>query len=132
MSAAAASGRWLDRVADGRPEHRSTIRRLDGVFGAIAWWAMHLAAMYWLTPRTCELGSHWPLHVVTAILVALCARAWLSAVQVLRAARAADPATDPTARRDLYLGWMGVLFSLFFGAVTAFEWIPSLILDGCW
>jgi hypothetical protein len=113
-------------------ENRTIPRRLDAIFGGPVWWAVHLGGTYWLIPRTCELGTNWPIHVLTVAMVALCARAGLSALQVLTAARAAGSQDDVTVRRDIYLGWLGLLFSIFFGAVTAFEWIPILFLSPCY
>jgi hypothetical protein len=129
VSAAGAS--HLERVADGRAAHRTALRRFDAVFGGPIWWAGHLAAMYWLVPRVCQLGSGWPLHLVTLIFAALCARAGLSALQILRAGRAAGADHDLTADRDVYLGWLGLLLASIFGAVTVLEWVPSLVLDAC-
>lgn len=112
--------------------HRGAIRRADAAFGGIVWWACHLAATYWLIPRTCELGSTWPLHVVTAVLLALIGRAGLSGVQVLRAGRADHAAGLAEARGDVFVGWTGIALSIFFGAVTIAEWSPVLFLDPCW
>jgi hypothetical protein len=116
---------------EARQDHRTVVRRVDALLGGPVWWATHLGGTYWLIPRACEWGTEWPLHLLTVAMVALCGRAWLSAVQILRAARQADPATDPTARRDVYLGWLGILLSVFFGAVTLYEGVPSVILNPC-
>jgi hypothetical protein len=113
------------------PGHRTVIRRLDAVFGGPVWWAMHLAGMYWLVPRTCRWGNEWPMHTWTVLMALLCVRAGISSVQIMRAARLEDTATDTPARRDLYLGWLGLLFSIFFGAVVVFEGIPAAILNPC-
>jgi hypothetical protein len=40
---------------------------------------MYLAGSYWPVPRLCGLGTNWPLHVWTLLMVALCAHAALSA-----------------------------------------------------
>lgn len=111
--------------------HRTPVRRLDAVLGGPVWWAMHLAGKYWLVPRTCELGSNWPIHVWTVLMFALCVRAGISAAQILNAARA-DTSGTVAADRDRYLGWLGLLLSVFFGAVVLFEGIPALFLSGCW
>jgi hypothetical protein len=113
------------------PGHRTVIRRLDAVFGGPVWWATHLAGMYWLVPRACRWGTEWPMHAWTALMALLCVRAGISSVQLIRAARLEDTDADTPARRDLYLGWLGLLFSIFFGAVTVFEGIPAAILDPC-
>lgn len=107
-----------------------TFRRFDAIAGGVVWWACHLGASYWLVPRGCEWGTLWPTHVVTVILLALIGRAWLSSVQILRAGRAA--VDEPGAERDVWIGWTGMAFSIFFGAVTIAEWIPTLFLDPCW
>lgn len=114
--------------------HRGPIRRIDAVLGGPVWWAMHLAGMYWLVPRACELGSNWPLHVWTVVMAALCVRAGISSVQILRAARDARDGGDESvaADRDQYLGWLGLLLSIFFGAVVVFEGIPAAFLSSCW
>jgi hypothetical protein len=115
-----------------RQEHRTNVRRFDAVFGGPIWWGMHLGGSYWLVPRLCGLGTNWPLHVWTLLMVALCARAALSANQVGRAGHAALlSGGDPTAQRDVYLGWLGLFLSIFFGAVTLFEGLPAWFLDGC-
>lgn len=111
--------------------HRTPIRRLDAAFGGMVWWAMHLAGVYWMVPRTCEWGFNWPIHAWTVLMAGLCARAAITSVQILRAARA-DGSGTVAADRDLYLGWLGLLFSIFFGLVTVFEGIPAAFLSGCW
>jgi hypothetical protein len=113
-----------------RPERlRTPLRRLDAVLGGPVWWACHLGAMYWLVPRACVLGSVWPLHLASLVLVALCARAALSGVQLIRAGRAADGARG--AERDAYLGWLGLTLAVFFGSVVIAEGMPALFLDPC-
>jgi hypothetical protein len=116
-----------------RQEHRTNVRRFDAVFGGPIWWGMHLGGSYWLVPRLCGWATNWPLHGWTLLMVALCARAALSASQVGRAGHAAltaDP-TDHTARRDVYLGWLGFFFSIFFGVVTLVEGLPAWFQSGC-
>ncbi len=109
---------------------RGPLRRADAVLGGIVWWAVHLGLTYWLIPRTCTWGTTWPLHALTILLLALIARAGLSAVQLRRAAIAAPDATG--ANRDRFLGWTGLGLSIFFGAVTLIEWSPVLFIDPCW
>lgn len=111
--------------------HRTPIRRLDAVLGGPVWWAMHLGGMYWLVPRACQLGSNWPIHVLTVAMALLCVRAGISSMQILRAARE-DGSGTVAADRDLYLGWLGIVFSVFFGAAVVFEGIPAAFLSGCW
>lgn len=123
------SGRsWA--ITSGREEHRGPIRRFDAVSGGLIWWATHLGASYWLIPRTCELGDRWPLHVLTLVLLGLIARAWLSGLQIMRAGRAATD--EPGANRDVFIGWVGMLLSVFFAAVTIAEWVPVFFMNPCW
>jgi hypothetical protein len=117
-------------TASPSPQQAGPVRRADAVLGGIVWWACHLGATYWLVPRTCELGSTWPLHAITVVLLALIVRAGVSAVQLQRMGRAAG--ATPAARRDVFLGWLGLAFAVFFGAVTLAEWSPVLFLDPCW
>jgi hypothetical protein len=115
-----------------RQEHRTAVRRFDAIFGGPIWWGMHLAGSYWLVPRLCGLGTDWPWYAWTLLMVGLCGRAALSATQVGRAGHeAAQAGQDPTAGRDVYLGWLGLFLSLFFGAVTLFEGLPAWFQDGC-
>lgn len=111
--------------------HRTPLRRLDAVVGGPVWWATHLGATYWLIPRTCELGSHWPLHLVTVVTLALTVRAGVSGLQVLRAARSDGETGDPTVSRDVAVGWLGLLLATFFGAVIVAEGLPALFLSSC-
>ena len=113
------------------PAHRTPLRRLDAALGGPVWWAMALGGKYWMVPRTCEVGSNWPIWAWTLLMFALCVRAGLSSAQILNAARA-DTSGTVAADRDRYLGWLGLLLSTFFGAVILFEGIPSLFLSGCW
>lgn len=114
----------------GRQEHRGPFRRLDAVLGGPVWWACHLGSAYWLIPRMCEANATWPYHLVTIALLVLVGRAWLSGWQLLRAGR--DAADEPGASRDIFIGWTGVAFSLFFGAVIIAEWVPVLFISPCW
>lgn len=115
---------------DGRPEHRGPLRRIDAVLGPPVWWACHLGVSYWLVPRACRWGTEWPLHALTMVLLLLIARALLSGVQLIRSGQAHED--HPGARRDIFIGWVGVAFAVLFGAVTLAEWIPALFLDPCW
>ena len=121
----------MTTVVDASQDHRGPIRRFDAVAGGPIWWACHLGASYWLIPRTCRWAQEWPLHLVTVVFVALIGRALLSGVQVLRAARAA-PEHDPARSRDIFIGCVGIAFSVLFGAVTLAEWFPVLNLSPCW
>jgi hypothetical protein len=116
-----------------RQDHRTAVRRFDAVFGGPIWWGMHLGGSYWLVPRLCGWGTNWPLHAWTLLMVALCARAGLSAVQVGRAGHASLTSASPdgAAQRDVYLGWLGLFLSTFFGAVTLFEGLPAWFQSGC-
>lgn len=107
---------------------RATVRRIDAVFGGPVWWGTHLGITYWLVPRACAWGAEWPLHLATVVLVALCARAGLSGVQVWRAAAGAD---DPAAGRDVFLGRFGLALAVFFGAVTLAEGVPAMVMGPC-
>ena len=120
----------MSALIDGRSEHRSPLRRIDAVFGPPVWWACHLGVSYWLVPRACRWGTAWPLHALTVVLLLLIARAMLSGVQLLQAGKAGGD--QPGAARDIFIGWIGVVFALFFGAVTIAEWIPALYLNPCW
>lgn len=117
-------------LTTGRHNHRGPFRRFDAIAGGILWWACHLGISYWFVPRACRWGTMWPTHLATVILLVLIGRAWLSGLQLLRAGRVA--ADEPGAERDVYIGWTGIAFSLFFGAVTIAEWVPTLFLDPCW
>lgn len=114
-----------------REDHRTNLRRIDTFFGGPVWWGTHLGGTYWLVPRACAWGTDLPLHLLTAAMVLLCGRAWLSGVQLLRGARLADPAVDRTAQRDVFIGWTGILLSILFGVVTLYEGVPSWFLDAC-
>lgn len=120
----------MNAVLGPDPAHRTPLRRLDAALGGPVWWAAHLGGLYWLVPRVCELGSNWPMHVWTVAMAALCGRAAVSSVQILRAARLDDTGAV-AADRDRYLGWLGILFSVFFGAVVVVEGIPAAFLSGC-
>lgn len=115
-----------------RANARRGLYRVDALLGGIVWWAAHLGVSYWLIPRTCLLGSTWPLHALTAVLVALIVRAGWSGAWLIRAGRAELDAGVPEGRRDLWIGWIGLALSIFFGVVTVAEWVPALYLDPCW
>jgi hypothetical protein len=112
-----------------RQEHRTNLRRIDAVLGGPVWWATHLGLTYYLVPRACTpLGSVWPLHAATVVLVLLCARAALSAIQIGRAAR---EESGEEARRDNYLSWLGLALAIFFGAVILAEGTPAFFQSPC-
>lgn len=117
-------------VTNVRHDHRHPVRRFDALFGGIIWWAVHLGGSYWLIPRMCTIGSTWPIHVHTVVMVALIVRAGLSSVQIARAGR--QQAGSRGAHRDMWVGWVGLALSIFFGAVTVAEWVPVLFIDPCW
>lgn len=114
-----------------REDHRTPVRRIDAVIGGPVWWAVHLGGTYWLIPRVCAWQVDWPLHLLTVLMLALTARAWLSGVQVLRAARLTDPDVDTTARRDIFIGWTGIMLAILFGVVILYEGVPAIFLDAC-
>lgn len=119
----------MTALAKGQQHHRGNIRRFDAIFGGPIWWAFHLGGSYWLIPRACVWGSLWPLHVWTIAMLLLIGRALLSGFQILRAGQVAGDV--PGASRDVFIGWLGIFFSLFFGAVTIAEWVPALTIDPC-
>lgn len=112
-----------------RVDHRHPARRIDAIAGPVVWWAMHLGGSYWLVPRMCEYTGTWPKHALTAAMLLLTFRAGLSAVQLGRAARRQPDSIG--ASRDQWLGWTGLAMAIFFGAVTAAEWLPVLYVDPC-
>lgn len=71
------------------------------------------------------------MHLATIVFAVLIGRALLSGTQLLRAARAA-PHDDAARMRDVFIGWFGIALSVFFGAVTIAEWVPTLNLSPCW
>lgn len=111
---------------------RTALLRIDAMVGGLVWWACHLGATYWLIPRMCSIGSAWPVHLVTVLLVGLVVRAGWSATRLVRAGRADLQAGASDARRDVFLGWNGLALSIFFGAVIVAQWSPVLWLDPCW
>jgi hypothetical protein len=113
-----------------KDDHRHAVRRTDALLGGIVWWACHLGGSYWLIPRMCEMGATWPVHLLTVAMVALIVRAGLSSVQLERAAKAEPESYGAT--RDVWLGWVGLSLSIFFGWVTVAEWVPVLFLDPCY
>lgn len=112
-----------------RPAGLEVLLQIHTVLGGPLSWAAHFGVMYWLAPRACLWGVTWPMHGVTAVVVAAIAHALVLGVRKLRLARGI---TDRRlASRELFLGWVGSAFSVFFLVLTVAEWLPALYLDPC-
>ena len=112
-----------------RPTGFQVLLDVHTVLGGPIGWAVHFGVMYWLAPRACLWGASWPMHGVTALLVAAIAHALWLGVRKVRHARHIDDRR--LASRELFLGWVGSAFSVFFLALTIAEWFPVLYLDPC-
>lgn len=95
------------------------------------WWATHLGLTYLVVPQTCDLGLAWTLHLLTAVTALGCLSGWWVSRGVIRCANGFRE-VDPYARRDAYLGWIGVFLCLLFLAVVLMEGTPAFFLSPCW
>ncbi len=107
------------------------LRLIVALWSGPHWWATHLGLTYLVVPETCEYGLEWTLHLITVGTALGCAVGWWVSRGVVRRA-AAHRDVDRYARRDAYLGWIGVFMSVFFLAVTLMEGVPALFLSPCW
>jgi hypothetical protein len=107
------------------------LRLLVVLWSGPHWWATHLGLTYLVVPETCELGLEWTLHVITAGTALGCLVGWWVSRGVIRRAGGFRE-VDRHARRDAYLGWIGVFLGLFFLAVTLMEGVPAFFLSPCW
>lgn len=97
---------------------------------AVHSWAVHLGLTYLVVPETCAAGAEWVLHTITLGTALGCGVGlWVAAALLRRANEVRD--RDRYARRDAYLGWVGVAMSAFFLAVTVVEGIPALFISPC-
>ena len=93
-------------------------------------WAVHLGLRYLVIPEVCQLDAVWILHLISVFCFTGAAvglhTAW-------RLRRHADPyrQSDRYARRDAYLGWIGIAKAVFFAAVILAEVTPALFIHPC-
>jgi hypothetical protein len=95
------------------PGARSLIRRFSvwyAVFGGVAAWTVHLLALASLVQWTVdEHTGEWPLHVITAVTVAVTLHAMFLSARMYRGARDADEESDTEAGQLHFLGMVGLL-----------------------
>jgi hypothetical protein len=100
------------------------------VFLSPASWGVHLGLTYLVIPEVCAADATWVLHLITVGTALGCA---LGAFVAWRLMQHAEPfrRTDRYARRDCYLGWVGLSMGIFFVLVTLAEGTPALFISPC-
>jgi hypothetical protein len=93
-------------------------------------WAAHLGLRYLVIPEVCALDAVWILHAISVVCFTTAGAGLFSA---WRLRRHADPhrLADRYARRDAYLGWIGVAKAVFFAMVILAEVVPALFIHPC-
>lgn len=127
-----------DRPAKAETERGSLVppgrTRLDALAvaaflaGPLAF-VVDLLGSYLLVPKVHASGSRAPVHVVTAIALAVLAAGAVSALRVLRApAAGARLLEESVAERSRFLALGGLLLCAFFLGVVAAELVPKVLL----
>lgn len=93
-------------------------------------WGAHLGLTYLIIPEVCAAGTTWILHTVTIVTALGCVAGAYAAWRLLQHAEPFRRA-DRYARRDLYLGWVGLSMGIFFALVTLAEGTPALFISPC-
>jgi hypothetical protein len=114
---------------------------LAALAGALAWSAQ-LGSSFPLARPMCELGSHWPLHAISAAMLLLTVVGIAVCWQRLRGERPAvldeaeakadvdaDPPSRREARRGVAIG--GLALNAFFALLIVATDLPGLILERC-
>ena len=94
-------------------------------------WALHLMIVYPLVPAACAMGSDWPLHLVSAITVALTVSGGLFSWGLLRQAKLLATSERRRAQRARFLAWSGVAFGIAYTVVVIAEWLPVFFHGAC-
>lgn len=101
---------------------------LGWVLGPAAW-AMHQVFGYALVPVCCDIGSRWPLHVLTAACLTLAAAGAVLAWGALR--RASTLCASRSAGRLRLLARVGLMLGAIAVAGILLEYTGSFAVDIC-
>lgn len=106
--------------------------QLFAYLGGMAAYALHLLASTALVPLACGMGTTWPLHLLSAAVLAVIALAGAVAWRLWRGAReGTDPVGGVLAHRRRFLGASGLMLNALAFAVVVFAEIPNHFLHPC-
>jgi hypothetical protein len=95
-------------------------------------WVVHIALLPPLVPYACDRGSLWPLHLATAVLLAVAALGVVAAHRARRQARADERGrTHDDTGRGATFATVGVVVSWLFTALIVAEHLPVFVIDAC-
>ena len=94
-------------------------------------WALHLMVVYPLVPVACEMGSAWPLHLVSVVTVALTMGGGLFSWWLLQKTKLVASPERRRAQRARFLAWSGVAFGIAYTVVVIVEWLPVFFQGAC-
>lgn len=89
-------------------------------------WMLHLAGGMGLVGISCQIGSVWPIHLLTVVTAVPTVLAGALGWHVLRTARSAR-----RAHGALLLGWLAIVFNAASLVLILAEAIPLFLLDAC-
>lgn len=104
------------------------------ILGAPVAWLLQLSTAWGFEEFFCRtgVGGRGAFLMIAALLTILALA--ISGVGYLggtRLRRAAKDGEDPAARRDVFLGLVGILSSVLFGGLIVLTAVPLLLLDPC-
>jgi hypothetical protein len=129
-------------MADSRPETSSTSTaelRTRGTTTALCYGLLgpplamltNLLATYALTPRACTEGSLL-LHLISLAMLIVSAAGGAFAWRTWQLTGSSWPdETGGTVGRSRFMAVLGMLTSVFFSVIIAWQWMPHLFLSPC-
>jgi hypothetical protein len=97
--------------------------------GAPVIWFVHLSVCFLLVPPSCDHGVRWPLHLASAIALAISISAGLIAAHLLRGLPPANDRSSWTFARMRFMARLGIGSSLFFSLVIVASSLPSFLSE---
>jgi hypothetical protein len=92
-------------------------------------WFAHLSVSFLLVPPSCDHGVRWPLHLASAIAIAISIASGLIAAHLLRALPPANDRSSWTLARMRFMARLGIGSALFFTVVLVASSLPNFLSD---
>ena len=112
-----------------RQEGREALTPWVGWFLAPMAWALHQGGGYAMAPWLCEFQVRWPYHVLTAVVLTMCAAGFAAALHALRRGRRVRP--HRSAERLRMMALVGFMLCAAACGGIVVEYAGSFWIDLC-